>query len=194
MKKLVSLVLVLALAMTLVACSAAVATAENKTGLGIVTSIGSSTPVAEKDGEKTNGRAQVDSTICAVTIDDAGKIVSISFDVAQTRVDFAPDGTLVSDLAAPITSKVEKKEAYGMKETSGKNGTNAGAGFELYEQVANLEAYCMGKTVADVLATKTEKKDDHHLAVPADADLKASVTIDIGAYLAALEKAAANAK
>ncbi len=187
MKKLLSMILVLTLVLVCVACTSATALAENKTGLGIVTSIGSSTPVGEKDGEKTNGRAQVDSTVCAVTIDDKNTIVSISFDVAQTRVDFAPDGTLVSDLAAPVKSKVELKEGYNMK-------GNSAIGLELFEQVANLEKYCVGKTVEDVLKTPLYQRDDHHTRVGDTEDLKATVSIDIGAYLDALEKAAANAK
>ncbi len=195
MKKLLSLVLVIAMVMVCVACTAASA-AGTKTGLGLVTSIDSSTPVGEKDGEKTNGRVQVDTTICAVTLDEAGVIVAISFDVAQTRVPFTPEGTYPEDLdlTKPVSSKVELKDEYGMKKASAANGTNGGAGYELYEQLTNLETYCIGKTVADVLATKTEQRDDHHLAVPAGDDLKTTVTIDIGSYLKALEKAAANAK
>ena len=83
-------------------------------------------------------------------------------------------------------SKKEKGDDYGMRSSSE-------IGKELFEQVEALEEYSIGKTVADVLATPTEKKDDHHTAVPTDEDLKTSVTISIGDYLAALEKAAANA-
>lgn len=194
MKKLLSITLVLSLVLVCVACSTATALAENKTGLGIVTSIGSSKPVGEKDGEKTNGRAQVDSTICAVTVDENGVIVSISFDVAQTRVEFDPEGALVTDLKADVLSKKELKDAYGMKAVSAANGTNEGKGLELYEQLANLEAYCTGKTVADVLATPLYARDENHTEVGDNDELKATVTIDIGSYLKALEKAAANAK
>ncbi len=193
MKKLLSISLVIVLVLTCVACTAS-ALAENKTGLGIVTSVGSSKPVAEKDGEKTNGRAQVDSTICAVTIDENNVIISISFDVAQTRVDFAPDGTLVTDITAPVKSKRELGADYGMKETSAKNGTNGGAGFEVFEQMDNLEKYCIGKTVDEVLATPLYKRDDNHTRVGDTEELKASVTIDIGGYLDALKKAVENAK
>ncbi|MDR3050406.1 MAG: hypothetical protein LBU67_01625 [Oscillospiraceae bacterium] len=188
MKKLLSLTLVLCLALVLVACSTGVAAAADvKTGLGIVTSIASSTPVGEKDGEKTNGNAQVDSTICAVTLDANGVILTISFDVAQTKIAFSPEGAIVSDPAAEIRSKKELKDDYGMKNASG-------IGLEVYEQIANLEKFAVGKTVAEVLATPTYVKDDHHTAVPDAADLKTAVTISIGDYLKALEKAAANAQ
>jgi hypothetical protein len=182
MKKLLAIVLVLALTLT-----AAAALAETKTGLGIVTSIASSAPVGEKDGEKTNGTAQVDSTICAVTFDENNVIVSISFDVAQTRVAFSPEGAIASDLEAAIRSKKELGDDYGMKGVSG-------IGKEVGEQIANLEAYCVGKTVEEVVATPTYQRDDHHTRVGDVEDLKTSVTIDIGSYLDALAKAAANAK
>jgi len=45
-----------------------------------------------------------------------------------------------------------------------------------------------------VQAIPTYKKDDSHLRVPDAADLKASVTIDIGGYVDALVEAVANAK
>ena len=39
-----------------------------------------------------------------------------------------------------------------------------------------------------------DKGDGHHTCVPDDVDLKTGCTIDVGAELAALAKAAANAK
>ena len=181
MKKLLSLSLVLVLMFT---CAAALA--ENKTGLGIVTSIDSSKPVGEKDGEKTNGTAQVDSTICAVTIDENGVIVSISFDVAQTRVPFTPEGEIAADMTATIRSKMELKDDYNMRRASP-------IGKEIHEQVGAFEEYCLGKTVEEVLAMPLHDTDSH-ADVPDGEDLKTSVTISVGEYLKALEKAAANAK
>jgi hypothetical protein len=179
--------LVLSLVMVCVACTSATALAENKTGLGIVTTIDSSTPVGEVDGEKTNGRAQVDSTICAVTIDENNTIVSITFDTAQTRVDFAPDGTFVSDLSVPAESKRELGERYNMRGASP-------LGLELFEQYDNFETYCLGKTVEEVVATPLYQRDEEHTRVGDTEDLKATVSIDIGAMIDALAKAAANAK
>lgn len=184
MKKFLSLSLVLA--MVLVSISA-VASADTKTGLGIVTSIASSKDVSEKDGEKVDGRAQVDSTICAVTIDENGVILAVSFDVAQTRVAFDAEGKVKADLAAPVASKVELGEGYGMK------GASA-IGKELFEQVAALEAFCIGKTVEEVTSMPTYERDANHTRVSDLEDLKTSCTIDVGSYLDALTKAAANAK
>ena len=52
----------------------------------------------------------------------------------------------------------------------------------------------VGKTVAEVTAMETFERDPSHTAVPAVEDLKASVTITVGAYLEALAEAETNAK
>jgi len=191
MKKLLAVFLTATLVL---ACAVCAASAETKTGLGIVSSIGSSRPVGELDGEKTNGRAQVDTTVCAVTIDENNRIVAISFDVAQTRVAFTPEGEIASDPTAEIHTKRERLFDYNMKAASAANGTNNGEGLELFEQLDHLEAYCLGKTVDEVLAIKVEQRDEQHPEVPADEDLKSVVTITIGEFLRAFEKAVANAK
>jgi hypothetical protein len=41
---------------------------------------------------------------------------------------------------------------------------------------------------------KTKAKDDHHPSVPDEADVVSNVTMDVGAMLAALKKAADSAK
>ena len=53
--------------------------------------------------------------------------------------------------------------------------------------------YCVGKPVEEVLAIETFERDATHLKVPAIEDLKTSVTVSVGDYLASPEKAAANA-
>lgn len=179
MKKLLSLALVAVMLLSL----SAVALADTY-GLGVATSIGSSKPAtAEKDGA-----AQVDSAICALVLDDEGKIKSVKFDVAQTKVAINVKGEITADMSAEIKSKVEKGDDYGMRKAS---KLEKG---EWYEQAAALEAYCIGKTVEEVVTMKTYQKDDHHTAVPDMEDLKTTVTIDVGAFLKALQKAADNAK
>lgn len=169
MKKIVSLLLTV-LILTL-ACTAALADIH---GLGIYTTIGSSKSAAEgKDGT-----AQVDSTICAVALDDDNKIVAISFDVAQTRVAFNDKGEVTADLTADIKSKTELADEYGMKKASPIEK-------EIHEQIAALEAWCIGKT-ADEIVTGIAAGDD--------ADLLAGCTIKLEGYVAALAKAVMNAK
>lgn len=179
MKKVLSLVLA---AMMLLSLSA-VALADTY-GLGISTSIGSSkAATAEK-----NGTAQVDSTICFVVLGEDGKIKAVKFDVAQTKVAINAKGEITADLAAEIKSKVELGADYGMQKAS---KLEKG---EWFQQAAAFEEYCVGKTPEEVLGMKTKVKDDHHQNVPDVEDVKTTVTMDVGAFLKALDKAVKNAK
>ena len=168
MKKIIALVLALVLTLGTTAALAA------GYGLGVSTSIGSSKDAtAEKDGT-----AQVDSTICAVVVDDEGKIVSCLFDCAQTKISYSAAGLITADKTAEIKTKHELKEAYNMKPASP-------IGKEWNEQATALAEYCIGKTLAEVLANVTSDETGHCNAE----DLKASVTMSVGAFLTALEKA-----
>ena len=180
MKKFVSVVLIAALMLSL----SAVALADTY-GLGVSTGIGSSkAATAEKDGV-----AQVDSTICALVLDAEGKIKSVKFDVAQTKVAINAKGEITADVTAEIRSKVELQGDYGMQKAS---SLEKG---EWFQQAAAFEEYCLGKTVEEVLGMETyDKGDGHHTQVPAGEDVKTSVTLDVGGFLAALAKAAASAK
>lgn len=178
MKKMISLLLILTLSLVAVSAFAA-------TGLGSITTISGGDATAEKAGSAT-----VNTTLCAVTLDDEGKFVAVKFDVAQNKIGFDTEGKWVENTAdkeAGYLTKVEKGDGYGMVAASQ-------IGKEIYEQMAALEEYCIGKTLEEVLATETYEKDANHTQVPAGDDLKSVVTIDIGGYLAALEKAVANAK
>ena len=66
-------------------------------------------------------------------------------------------------------------------------------GKEWFEQMAALEQYFVGKTLEDIKAIEVYEKDASHKAVPAGEDLKTSVSISIEGYVAAVEKAIANA-
>lgn len=168
MKKVLSMVLVLALL-----SMSAVALADTY-GLGIFTSIGSS-----KDATaEANGTAQADTTVCAVALDAEGKIVAIHFDVAQTKIAVDDKGVVVADKAAEIKTKRELDDAYNMRPASP-------IGLEVDEQMDALEAWCIGKTVEEAV-TKANSGED--------ADLLVGCTIHVDAFMAALTKAAANAK
>ncbi len=176
----------LAVVLALILCLGAVSALAETFGLGIVTHIDSSRPASVVDGVTTKGRGQVDTYICAVILDENGVIVKIDFDVAQTRVEFNPDGTLASDLAAEQLSKTEKGDGYAMKAASA-------IGKEWFEQVAEFEKYCVGKTAKEIIEMPTYARDESHTTVPDIADLKTTCTIDVGEFLDALEKAVANA-
>ena len=176
MKKILTVVMLTAL-MLVLATSALAAT-----GLGSVTSVSVTAATADKAGT-----ASVNTTMCAVTLDDEGKIVAIKFDVVQPKGAFDAAGAAADFNAAPQTKK-ELKEGYGMVKASS-------IGKEWFEQAEALEAWCIGKTVEEVLGMKTfDRGDGHHTMVPDEADLKTGCTITVGDYLKALEKAAAAAK
>ncbi len=88
---------------------------------------------------------------CALLVDEAGKVVLARFD----EIAYSGD--------APV-SKREKGDAYGM--------AAAGATYEWYEQVENLERSLIGKSKEDVLGTE-------------GAELGSSCTIEISNLIAA---------
>lgn len=150
-----------------------------KFGLGSVTSIASS-----KDATDTaNAQAQGDTTVVAVVLDKDGKILAVNIDTVQIKVAFDEDMAVVNRDAA-IKTKKELGPEYNMK------GQSA-IGKEWNEQIASLEEWMIGKTVAEVKAMK-RKEAGGHTDVPDIPELTSSVTITVGEYIAALEKAAAN--
>ena len=160
----------------------AAAAAQDKYGLGMVTSIGS---VADATAEKA-GAAQVNTTVCSLVLDAEDKIKSVTWDVQQTKIQFSVEGKPV-DLPEQLLTKLEKGEAYGMRKASA-------IGKEWFEQIAAFAEYAVGKTVEELLAMPVYERDANHTQVPDVEELKASVTVTVGDYLAALEKAANSAK
>ena len=179
-KRLVALAFLLVLVLSL---SAGLAEAPAvKHGLGMVTSIGS---VADATAEKP-GTAQVNTTVCSLVLDAEGKIQSVIWDVQQTKIKFSLEGKPV-ELPEGLRTKLEKGTDYGMAKASA-------ICKEWFEQIGAFGAWVVGKTVDEVLGIPVYKRDNDHPAVPDVEDLKASVTINVGDYLAALKKAAENAK
>lgn len=152
-------------------------------GLGSVTSMSGSEAAADKAGSVT-----VNTTMCELELDDAGKITAVSFDIAQNKVGFDATGALTGELTGEHPTKKELGDGYGMKAASG-------IGKEWFEQAEALEDWCVGKTIEEVVTMPTyDKGDGHHMQVPDDVDLKTGCTIDVGSFLNALQKAADNAK
>ena len=158
------------------------AEAGDKYGLGMVTSIGS---LADATEEKP-GAAQVNTTVCSLVLDAEGKIKAVTWDVQQSKITFSHEGKPV-DLPEELLTKLEKGDAYGMKGRSE-------IGKEWFEQIGAFAEYAIGKTVEEMLNLPVYERDPNHKAVPEVEELKASVTITVGDYLAALKKAAENAK
>ena len=138
-----------------------------------VNSVASSTSAtAEKEGT-----VQLDANIAVVTVKD-GIITSCIIDAVQAKISFNASGAITTDLTAPVATKNELGEGYGMKAWGG-------AIAEWNEQAASFAAYVTGKTAAEVAGIAvTEGK-------PADADLAASVTIKIGDFQSLIAKALA---
>lgn len=123
------------------------------------------------------GLAQLYSTFAVVT-KNSGKITSCYIDSVQAKVNFDTTGTITTDLSAPVATKNELGEGYGMKAWGG-------AIAEWNEQAASFAKYITGMTadeVAGIAITETTK--------PADgSDLASSVTISIGGFQGLIAKA-----
>lgn len=155
----------------------------NKHGLAMLTKIGS---VADATAEKP-GAAQVNTTVCSLVLDAEGKIVSVIWDVQQTKVQFTLEGKPVLPEADTIMSKLEKGANYGMVKASS-------IGKEWNEQIEAFAAWAVGKTVEEVSSLKVKERDENHKEVPDIEDLATSVTITVGDYIQTLQKAAQTAK
>jgi uncharacterized protein YuzE len=158
-----------------------------KIGMGHITSIEKSTDLTkDKDGKEVTPIAQVDTIIAAVGFDKDGKVLKVTIDNAQTKVNLDKAGKITSDLKAEQKTKVELGDAYGLAKASAIKK-------EWFQQIAELEKWMIGKTVAEIKAMKTVKKDDAHPAVPDIAELKTTVSVSVEGYIAAVEEASKNA-
>ena len=122
------------------------------------------------------GNAQLDATVTAVTM-NGDTITSCAIDAVQAKVAFDAAGVITSDVTAPVQTKNELGENYGMVAWGG-------AIAEWDAQAASFASYVTGKTAAEVAGiavTETTK--------PAEEDLASSVTIAIGGFQALIAKA-----
>ena len=141
--------------------------------LAVLTNLGSSKPA---DAENA-GNAQLDVDVTAITM-NGETITSCVIDSVQAKVAFDATGTITSDVTAPVATKNELGENYGMVAW-------AGAIAEWNEQAASFAAYITGKTPADVAGIAVDEK-----TAPTEADLVSSVTIKIGTFMDLIAKAA----
>ena len=141
--------------------------------LAAVNEISDSTAAAED----TEGLAQLYSTVTALTM-NGETITSCAIDAVQAKVNFDTTGTITTDLTAPVQTKNELGENYGMVAWGG-------AIAEWNVQAASFASYITGKTAADVVSIAVTET-----TAPAEADLAASVTIKIGGFQDLIAKAA----
>ena len=171
------------LALTLVLCCLAGVAMADTFGMAVVTEVTSSSAAYVEDGDTYEGKFELETVVCAVVLDDNGVIKSVRFDMTQVKTKVSPEGAVNKVAGDTFASKVELKEAYGMKAYV---PTTVG---EWYEQAAALEQFCIGKTVAELKALPLTEG-----GVLDVADLKTSCTIEVSYLLEALELAAANAR
>ena len=141
--------------------------------LACITAIDSS---KNADAEKA-GNAQLDVTVTALTV-NGETITSCVIDAVQAKVAFDAAGVVTSDITAPVQTKNELGENYGMVALGG-------AIAEWNEQAASFASYITGKTAAEVSGIAVDESTH-----PTDADLASSVTIKIGGFQSLIEKAA----
>lgn len=148
-----------------------------KTGLSVSTSISNSAPAGAEDG-----LAQIDSTAAAVLVDADGKILDCKIDSAQTKINFSAEGKLITDASTTFKSKQELGSEYGL-------GKSSSISKEWNEQADAFAAYTIGKTIDEIKGIAVNDE-----GIPTEEDLTSSVTIHIGDFVSAVEKAVANAK
>ncbi|HHY11157.1 MAG TPA: hypothetical protein GX529_00850 [Firmicutes bacterium] len=153
-----------------------------KIGLGTEISIAKSRGYSMNDGKETLPQAQVDTTIAAGVFDKDGKVLHAIIDVAQTQVAYDKDGKVASDKTAQARSKKELGDEYDMVRASKIKK-------EWHEQIAELEKWMVGKTVAEIKALKVKERDPGHPAVPDVPELTSLVTVTVQDYLAAVDEA-----
>lgn len=178
MKKILALVLAIAMVATLAACGAS--EAEYTLGMGTVVSL----------EESKDGTAQADTTVATVVLDKDGKIVVCDIDVAQTKVKV--DAGVVDKDGADLRTKTEKGADYGMAAAVnyGMDWNGDGVVKEWDAQAAAFEAYVVGKTADEVSAIKTKEVEGKGYVIADDeALLTAGCTIQITDFMAAVAKA-----
>lgn len=143
-----------------------------KTGLAVLTNL----------GDSKDGTVSYDVTIAAVAVDKNGVIVDCLIDGISAKVSFDEKGVITSDVSAAVSTKNELGAGYGMVAWGG-------AKAEWNEQAAAFAQYVTGKTVEQVKGIAVTESGN-----PADADLASSVTIKIGGFVEAVEKAVQNAE
>ncbi len=174
MKKLIAVILVVLLVSAV--CGAA-SSGKVKTGLAVLTELNKSTDAGAKAG-----LAEIDSAVVAVTVDSNGKIVKCVIDSVQSKINFDAAGKLTTPVNTTFPTKNELGAGYGMKKASK-------IGKEWKEQAAALAKYVVGKTVKEIKGIAVDQ--GKHAT---GSDLKASVTISIGEYIEAIEKAVTRAQ
>ena len=208
MKKIISMILALAMVLALAGCAGTTVVVNNYNYYGTDSSEATEAPattpietepVAAEGAVRTGlaivtgldtvdataeeeGSADFAITLAAILVDENDVIVDCAIDAIGHKFTFDTTGALTSDITADVLTKNELGDNYNMK-------TYGGAIAEWYEQVDAFEAYCIGKTIDEIQnGALTES------GYAADADLATSATINLFDYVSALVTAHSNAQ
>ena len=208
MKKIISMILALAMVLALAGCAGTTVVVNNynyygtdattvteapateteatepvvaegavRTGLAIVTGLGTVDASAEAEGS-----AEFAITLAGILVDENDVILDCSIDAIGHTFSFDATGAITSDLEATVLTKNELGDNYNMVAWGG-------AIAEWYAQVDAFEAYCIGKTIDEI---QNGALTDEGYA--ADVDLATSATINLFDCMNALVSAHANAQ
>jgi predicted small secreted protein len=181
-KALVGLLAIAMLAVTLTGCTPE-KTYKYGVGIDIKVTGASAVPAAGEVAAK-DGNYAVNTDIVTVVLDKDNKVVSATWDVAQSsRLNFDVTGMLKVNLATySMKTKLQKGTEYGMSAAC-QTGQICK---EWNVQSKFFTDYLVGKTVAQVKAI--EMVDGY----PKDAAIKAGTTVHISGFFPAFNKAVAN--
>ena len=155
-------------------------TATETAGPVATTGLGTSIKATKADAAESDGKIEITTNIAAASFDADGKVVWANVDVAQQSASISAEGKITNEI--DTRTKAEKGADYGLV-------AFAGSEHEMNEQLASLSDWMVGKTADEIL--NMELTDT---TATAEEDLKASVTVKVGDYLEAFEKASSNAK
>lgn len=142
----------------------------------VLTSLNSVSKSTNASAEQ-EGLVQLDADITALTR-NGDKITSCVIDSVQAKVNFDGNGVITSDISAPIPTKNELGEKYGM-------AAWGGAKYEWDQQAGAFAQYVTGKTAQEVSGIAVSESTK-----PAEGtDLASSVTISIAGFQALIAKA-----
>ena len=128
--------------------------------------------------EDADGAAQLDMSVTAITVDEAGVVTSCIIDELSAKLTFNPEDGYTTDPTSIFLTKSELGADYGMVAWGG-------AKAEWNEQAAAFAAYVTGKTASEIAGIAISESTK-----PADgSDLATSVTISIGGFQNLLAKA-----
>ncbi|MCI9253019.1 MAG: hypothetical protein HFI22_14600 [Lachnospiraceae bacterium] len=148
-----------------------------KMGVGIVSRL-----KRAQNAEDTDGSAEINTVVAAVTVDREDRIINCIIDKVENKLSISNTGSIGSVANTEYPTTKELGDSYGMKGASP-------IGKEWNEQIASFEQYVIGKTVEEVNGIET---DDQGYAQ--ENDLTSSVTISISDFQAAITKAVENAR